>query len=196
MFDGRSAVVSFLSDPPDLVLLDLMLPEMSGLDVLRRIRQESAVPVIVLSAKDAESDIVTALELGADDYLSKPYSIRELLARIRAASRRAPTGADAEAGEGLLTVGAAVLDPGRYQLRIGDTVFDLPRKEFEVLEALMVEQGRIVHRDHLLDEIWGITWTDSKTLDQHIRRLRRKLEQVAGAPSIETVRGVGYRIDE
>ncbi len=89
-----------------------------------------------------------------------------------------------------------MLDPGRYQLRIGDTVFDLPRKEFEVLEALMVEQGRIVHRDHLLDEIWGITWTDSKTLDQHIRRLRRKLEQVAGAPSIETVRGVGYRIDE
>ena len=196
VYDGRSAVISFLDDPPDLVLLDLMLPEMSGLDVLRRIRTESDTPVIVLSAKDAESDIVTALELGADDYLSKPYSIRELLARIRAALRRAPTGDAGRDQGGVLTVGAAILDPGRYQLRLGDTVFDLPRKEFEVLEALMTEQGRIVHRDRLLDEIWGITWTDSKTLDQHIRRLRRKLEQVDGAPSIETVRGVGYRLEE
>lgn len=194
--DGRAAVAVFLELSADIVLLDLMLPELSGLDVLRRIRKDSDVPVIVLSAKDSESDVVTALELGADDYMTKPYSVRELLARVRATLRRSPT--STESGDGkdrTLTVGNAVLDPGRYQLRVGDVVFDLPRKEFEVMEALMSERGRIVPRDRLLDEIWGITWTDSKTLDQHIRRLRRKLEQVEDAPRIETVRGVGYRLD-
>jgi two-component system response regulator RegX3 len=190
---GRQALATFDSDPPDLVLLDLMLPEVSGLDVLRGIREQSNIPVIVVSAKDAEADIVTALELGADDYLTKPYSVRELVARVRSALRRSTARNDVPADE--LAVGLAVLDRGRYQLRVGEERFDLPRKEFEVLEMLMIEQGRVVGRERLLDEIWGITWTDSKTLDQHIRRLRRKLEQVDDAPTIETVRGVGYRLE-
>lgn len=189
--DGRSGLTVFRRDPPDIVILDLMLPEMPGLDVLRLIRAESRVPVIVVSAKDAESDVVTALELGADDYLTKPYSLRELVARIRVAVRRAATEDAAE----VLTVGTAVLDSGRYQLRVDGETFDLPRKEFEVLGKLMRRPGRVVTREELLETVWGYHWTDSKTLDQHIRRLRRKLEQVEGSPHIATIRGVGYRLE-
>ena len=189
--DGRSGLAAFREDPPDVVLLDLMLPEMSGLDVLRRIREQSQVPVIVVSAKDAESDVVTALELGADDYITKPFSLRELVARIRVAVRRSASDETTE----VLTAGSAVLDSGRYQLRVDGETFDLPRKEFEVMEKLMSRPGRVVTREDLLEEIWGYTWKDSKTLDQHIRRLRRKLEQVDGAPRIATIRGVGYRLE-
>lgn len=190
--DGRSGLARFRENRPDIVLLDLMLPGLGGIDVLKRIRAESEVPVIVLSAKDAEADIVTALELGADDYLTKPYSLRELTARIRAAMRR---NVAVESEEVVLSVGEAVLDPTRYELRIESETFALPRKEFEVLRLLMGRAGRIVSRSELLDEVWGFGWTDSKTLDQHIRRLRRKLEQVEGAPVITTVRGVGYRLE-
>lgn len=187
--DGRSGLDRFHASHPDLVLLDLMLPGLGGLDVLRAIRRDSDVPVIVVSAKDAEADIVAALELGADDYVTKPYSIRELLARVRAATRRRGGGGEA------LTVGTAVLDRDAYRLRIGDAAIDLPRKEFETLALLMETPGRVVPREEFLDKVWGYTFFgDTRTLDQHIRRLRRRLEEHPGAPVIETVRGVGYRV--
>jgi two-component system response regulator RegX3 len=187
--NGRLGLERFRDHPPDLVLLDLMLPEVSGLDVLRAIRRESDVPVIVVSAKDAEADVVAALELGADDYVTKPYSIRELLARVRAATRRRSTVGAA------VTVGSASLDRDAYLLRIGEAAIDLPRKEFEVLMLLMEHPGHVVTREEFLDKVWGYTFFgDTRTLDQHIRRLRRRLEEHPGAPVIETVRGVGYRV--
>jgi two-component system response regulator RegX3 len=189
--DGRAGLDAFRSDHPDVVLLDLMLPELPGLDVLRAIRREAATPVIVVSAKDAEADVVTALELGADDYVTKPYSVRELVARIRAAARRT-------AGVGptdTLVAGEASLDLGALRLRIGDAEIDLPKKEFEVLHLLMEQPGRVVPREEFLDKVWGFAWIgDTRTLDQHIRRLRRRLEELEGGPMIETVRGVGYRL--
>ncbi|MEN8041211.1 MAG: response regulator transcription factor [Actinomycetota bacterium] len=191
VLDGRDALQEFRSQSFDAILLDLMLPSVSGLDVLRSIRKDSQTPVIVVSAKDAESDVVTALELGADDYLTKPYSGRELIARIRAVSRRATTVAEVES----MVVGSVRLDTDRYELTVGDEVFDLPRKEFEVMHMLMSRAGRIVTRDRLLDELWGMGWGDTKSLDQHIRRLRRKLETDADAPEITTIRGVGYRLE-
>jgi len=191
VLDGREAISVARSERFDVILLDLMLPSVSGLDVLRSIRSDSLVPVIVVSAKDSEADVVTALELGADDYLTKPYSARELIARIRAVARRATTESDG----GSWAVGTVTLDERTYELLVGDDRFDLPRKEFEVMSMLIEQPGRIVTRSRLLDEVWGIGWGDTKSLDQHIRRLRRKLESDAGAPVITTVRGVGYRLE-
>jgi two-component system response regulator RegX3 len=189
--DGRRAIEVFRAERPDLVLLDLMLPELPGIDVLRAIRRDSDVPVIVVSAKDAESDIVAALELGADDYVTKPYSIRELVARIRAASRRSSGALESES----MSIGNATLDLGALKLRLPSGEHDLPKKEFEVLRLLMERPGRVVTREEFLDQVWGFAWAgDTRTLDQHIRRLRRRLENDADAPRIETVRGVGYRL--
>ncbi len=188
--DGRTGIAAFESSLPDVILLDLMLPDISGLDVLRSVRTKSDVPVVVVSAKSTEADIVSALELGADDYLTKPYSSRELIARIRANTRRLSAQDDKT-----LVVGRTVLDPSRYEIRIGEVVFSLPRKEFELAQMLMERHGRVVTRETLLEQIWGIDWGDSKSLDQHIRRLRRRFEKVDGAPRITTLRGVGYRLE-
>ncbi len=159
--------------------------------MLRAIRRESDVPVIVVSAKGAEADIVSALELGADDYVTKPYSVRELVARIRAAARR--TGA--AAGPEVLTAGAITLDLASRRLRLPSGEQDLPKKEFEVLQLLMQRPGRVVTREEFLDEVWGFAWAgDTRSLDQHVRRLRRRLEADPDAPGIEAVRGVGYRL--
>lgn len=189
--DGKTGLECFRADRPEVILLDLMLPGLSGLDVLRVVRRESDVPVIVVSAKGAEADIVSALELGADDYVTKPYSARELIARIRAAVRR---GTAAAAGE-VLTAGTAVLDLATRRLRLPGGEQDLPKKEFEVLCLLMQRPGRVVPREEFLDEVWGYASTDeTRSLDQHIRRLRRRLEADPSGPQIEAVRGVGYRL--
>ena len=191
VMDGRDAIRAARAGRFDAILLDLMLPSVGGLDVLGAIRRDSQVPVIVVSAKDSEADVVTALELGADDYLTKPYSARELLARIRAVVRRASLLDEADTWR----VGSVLIDAGTYQLTVGDAVFDLPRKEFEIMAMLMERSGRIVTRDRILEEVWGMDWGDTKSLDQHIRRLRRKLETDELAPVITTIRGVGYRLE-
>ncbi|MBN2114044.1 MAG: response regulator transcription factor [Acidimicrobiia bacterium] len=189
--DGKAGLERFRSFRPEVVLLDLMLPVLPGLDVLRAIRRDSEVPVIVVSAKGAEADIVSALELGADDYVTKPYSVRELVARIRAAARRTGALVTPE----VLTAGAAILDLASRRLRLPSGEQDLPKKEFEVLQLLMQRPGRVVPREEFLDEVWGFAWAgDTRSLDQHVRRLRRRLEADPEAPAIEAVRGVGYRL--
>lgn len=189
--DGRTGLDRYRAGHHDVVLLDLMLPGMQGIDVLAAIRRESDVPVIVVSAKEAEADVVSALELGADDYVTKPYSARELVARIRATARRAGPGMGVET----IGIGEATLDLGALKLRLPDGDQDLPKKEFEVLRLLMEHPGRVITREEFLDQVWGFAWAgDTRSLDQHIRRLRRRLETSPGAPRIETVRGVGYRL--
>jgi len=196
---GVSGLESARVNQPDLVLLDLMLPGMSGLDVCRQIRSSSDVPIIMLTAKDAESDKVAGLELGADDYMTKPFSMRELIARVRAHLRRAAkTGVLSESNE-VLRGGSIELDIDAHQARFNGEVVDLRPKEFELLESLMRRKNRLAARHTLIDEVWGPTYFgDTKTLDVHIKRLRQKLEpDPTGPVHILTVRGLGYKfVDE
>jgi two-component system, OmpR family, response regulator RegX3 len=179
---------------PDLVLLDVMLPDGSGYDVCRRLRERSRVPIIMLTARGEETDRVVGLELGADDYVVKPFSAREVAARIRAVLRRADAEAPA-AGEGPLEVGPLRLDPDRRSARLDGGDLELTRKEFELLELLLREAGNVVSRERLIDEVWDVNWFGStKTLDVHVSSLRRKLGDDSADPRfLHTVRGVGFR---
>jgi two-component system response regulator RegX3 len=196
---GVAGLESARVNDPDLVILDLMLPGMSGLDVCRQIRRSSDVPIIMLTAKDAESDKVAGLELGADDYMTKPFSMRELVARIRAQLRRAAkSGVLAESNE-VLRGGPIELDIDAHQARVDGTPVELRPKEFELLESLMRRKNRLAARHTLIDEVWGPSYFgDTKTLDVHIKRLRQKLERDPSRPElIVTVRGLGYKfVDE
>ena len=196
---GVDGLESARVNQPDLVLLDLMLPGMSGLDICRQIRLSSDVPIIMLTAKDAESDKVAGLELGADDYMTKPFSMRELVARVRAQLRRAAkSGVLAESNE-VLRGGPIELDIDAHQARLEGDPVDLRPKEFELLESLMRRRNRLAARHTLIDEVWGPSYFgDTKTLDVHIKRLRQKLESDPSRPSlIVTVRGLGYKfVDE
>jgi two-component system response regulator RegX3 len=192
--DGREALDHFRREPPNLVILDLMLPELSGLDVCRTMRAESDVPIIMVTAKDSEADKVTGLELGADDYVTKPFSIRELVSRVRAHLRRSRM-QGAEEPEEVLVGGPVRMDVQRHEVRVGDAEVPFPPKEFELLEALLRRKGRLLTRDFLIEEVWGADYFgDTKTLDVHVKRIRRKIEPDPHHPShLVTVRGLGYK---
>jgi two-component system response regulator RegX3 len=196
--DGVEALTLFDAVQPDLVLLDVMLPKLSGIDVCRDIRARSSVPIIMVTAKGTELDTVVGLEVGADDYVSKPYRLRELVARMRAALRRAPRDEDdAVAATEVLQVGDVRLDPGRHEVMVRSSDVTLPLKEFELLELLLSNAGRVLTRDTLIDRIWGPHYVgDTKTLDVHIKRLRAKIEEDPSNPTlITTIRGLGYRFE-
>ncbi|KIP52475.1 response regulator transcription factor [Leucobacter komagatae] len=197
--DGNSAVRAFNTHGADLVLLDLMLPGLPGTEVCREIRQRSQVPIIMLTAKDSEIDIVVGLELGADDYVTKPYSTRELLARVRAALRRAvpveDQATDDDEDGGALESNGVRLDTDRHTVTVRGTEIAMPLREFELLELLMRHSGRVLTRGQLIDRVWGSDYYgDTKTLDVHVKRVRSRIEEEPAQPKlISTVRGVGYR---
>jgi two-component system, OmpR family, response regulator RegX3 len=195
--DGFEALTVFDAVNPDLVLLDVMLPKVSGIDVCRQIRARSRVPIIMVTAKGSEIDTVVGLEVGADDYVTKPYRLRELVARMRAVLRRAPgDDVDLEVGE-VLEVGDVRLDPERHEVTIRGERVALPLKEFELLALLLDNAGRVLTRDTLIDRVWGSDYVgDTKTLDVHIKRLRSKVESDPSTPTrIVTIRGLGYKYD-
>ena len=194
--DGKEALEQFAKTNPDLILLDLMLPEISGTEVCRQIRLKSQVPIIMLTAKDTEVDKVVGLELGADDYVVKPYSKAELVARIKAVLRRKGSDPTNEQS-GSITAGPVVIDVERHQVSINDQLISLPLKEFELLEFLVRNSGRVLTRTQLIDRVWGSDYFgDTKTLDVHVKRLRAKIEKDPANPVyIQTIRGLGYKFE-
>lgn len=195
--DGMQALDLFDLIRPDLVLLDVMLPKVSGIDVCRQLRKRSQVPIIMVTAKAAEIDTVVGLEVGADDYITKPYRLRELVARMRAVLRRAPLDRAGELTEAALVVGDVQLDPDQHEVVIRGERVSLPLKEFELLHILLANAGRVLPRETLIDRVWGNDYVgDTKTLDVHIKRLRAKIEDDPGSPQkIVTIRGLGYKYE-
>ncbi|MGF7236768.1 MAG: response regulator [Frankia sp.] len=193
--DGPAALAAFERHGADLVLLDLMLPGLSGTEVCRALRARSSVPVIMLTARDSEVDKVVGLELGADDYVTKPFSARELVARIRAVLRR--RGEAEEAVTSTLEAGPVRMDVERHVVTVGGTTIPLPLKEFELLEMFLRNAGRVLTRGQLIDRVWGSDYVgDTKTLDVHVKRLRGKIEPEPGRPNhLVTVRGLGYKFE-
>ncbi len=185
---------------PVLVLLDVMLPRMSGIDVCREIRSRSDVPIIMVTARDSEIDTVVGLEVGADDYVSKPFGVHELVARMRATLRRAPVGERGDGGarsDEILEVADVALDPVRHEVTVRGEQVHLPPREFELLELFLLNAGMALSRDVLIDRVWGADYVgDTKTLDVHVKRLRSKIEEDPAEPKrIVTIRGVGYRYE-
>ena len=195
--DGQQALEMFDLVQPDLVLLDVMLPLISGVDVCREIRTRSRVPIIMVTARSSEIDTVVGLEVGADDYVSKPYRLRELVARMRAALRRAPPPETVPSSPATLEAGDVRLDPERHEVFVRGEAVTMPLKEFELLAFLLENAGRVLTREVLIDRIWGADYVgDTKTLDVHIKRLRAKVEVDPSKPrSIVTIRGLGYKFD-
>lgn len=193
--DGKQAIEEFVRHEPDLILLDLMLPVINGNDVCRQIRQSSNVPIIMLTAKDTELDKVLGLEIGADDYVTKPYSTRELLARMKAILRRQVSPSIEESD--VITADGVEIDTERHQVSVNGQKVQLPLKEFELLELLMINVNRVLTRGQIIDRVWGSNYYgDTKTLDVHIKRLRNKIEDDPARPiRIVTVRGVGYKFE-
>jgi len=196
--DGAEALDRFDEVAPDLVLLDVMLPTVSGIDVCRELRRRTDVPIIMVTAKSAEIDTVVGLEVGADDYVTKPYRLRELVARIRAVLRRRQGGGGdrgVEESLDVIRIGDIELDTASHEVRVRDEVVNLPLKEFELLALLMENAGRVLPRSTLIDRVWGSDYVgDTKTLDVHVKRLRSKIEEDPSSPSrIVTIRGLGYK---
>jgi len=195
--DGKEALEKFDQSSPDLILLDLMLPEISVTQVCRQIRSKSSVPIIMLTAKDTEVDKVVGLELGADDYIVKPYSKAELVARIKAVLRR-QNNESVSSDLGLITAGPVSIDIDRHLVTINGSTISLPLKEFELLEFLARNKGRVLTRTQLIDRVWGSDYFgDTKTLDVHVKRLRAKIEKDPANPVyIQTIRGLGYKFED
>lgn len=198
--DGMEALAKFDSVRPDLVLLDVMLPKISGIDVCRQLRKKSQVPIIMVTAKGAEIDTVVGLEVGADDYITKPYRMRELVARMRAVLRRS---SDESYNMGdldgnAMEVGTIALDPEQHRVLVHGQEVTMPLKEFELLHILMANAGRVLPRETLIDRVWGTDYVgDTKTLDVHIKRLRSKVEDDPAVPTrIVTIRGLGYKFEK